>query len=126
MGGELAQKASSRGSLGTEWKDVVNKDPNFSGQKLGDKYQSTVRFDEKTYRRVKFIQNSLGVSFAEAVRRIVNEGLTQIQEHHRVFLDFLETLYSETEDPGKKEAIDAVEKEVMSNRQELAEGVKYG
>jgi len=42
------------------------------------KLQSTVRFNSSQYREVERIKRSCGISFAEAVRRLVNEGLERL------------------------------------------------
>jgi len=58
----------------------LNKTSNSVPTKKGQKLQSTVRFESDTYSQVEQIKDNLGVSFAEAVRKLVERGLDNLNQ----------------------------------------------
>lgn len=113
---KLKTQRASNNSPNNEWLAQVNKSTELPTKK-GQKLQSTVRFEAETYREVEMIQETIGVSFAETVRKLVKEGLDSFNErNNRQVMDELEELLSTVSNSDLEEAIIKTQEAILENR----------
>ncbi|AOV94466.1 hypothetical protein AQV86_00900 [Nanohaloarchaea archaeon SG9] len=95
------------------WKDELNKSPNRSKTKKGQKLQTTARFEKSTIETLEDIADNNGFSLAEAIRRLVRIGLQNYKPARELVHEDLEGLLGQADDESSRGEIAKIQSDLF-------------